>query len=115
MTPERRITSRVKAVLALALLAVLGFAAAGCGSSKKAGPTTFAGVGLAPGAHSITVKGNTEISNVKAGTWIACKTLPGIRLTAPATGANVTGRSKGKKIRLERIPNGSIRVFCPAH
>jgi hypothetical protein len=125
MTPERRITSRVKAVLALALLAVLGFAAAGCGASKKAGPTTFgpttfgpttfAGVGLAPGVHSITVRGNTEISNVKAGTWVACKTLPGIRLTAPATGANVTGSSKGREIRLERIPNGSIRVFCPAH
>jgi hypothetical protein len=105
----------VKAVFAIALLVVVGLAGAGCGSSKTAGPTTFAGVGLAPGAHSITVAGNTEISNVKAGTWVACKTLPGIRLTAPATGANVTGRSKGREIRLKRLPNGSIRVYCPAH
>ena len=115
----------MKPIVALALLAVLGFAVAGCGAGKKAGPatfgpttfgpTTFAGVGLAPGVHSITVTGNTEISNVKAGTWVACKTLPRIRLTAPATGTNVTGSSKGREIRLKRLPNGSMRVSCPAH
>jgi hypothetical protein len=104
----------VKVVLALALLAVLGLGVSGCGSSTKPGPTTFAGVGLARGVHSITVAGNTEISNVNAGTWIACKNLQHIRLTAPATGVNVTGRSKGKEIRLKRLPDGSIRVSCPA-
>jgi hypothetical protein len=65
---------------------------------------------------AIRVSGSTAtIPNVKAGAWIACKSLPRIRLTAPATGANVTGRSKGKEIRLKRLPNGSIRVSCPAH
>jgi hypothetical protein len=122
--------------LALALLVGVGFAAAGCGSGKKndlstqvaqnysGDSTTVVTLGgpdlgsttAGSAGHSITVaKTPTTIPNVKAGTWIACKSLPGIRLTAPATGTNVTGDSKGKEIRLKRLPNGSIRVACLAN
>jgi hypothetical protein len=108
----------VKPTLALALLAVLGFTAAGCGATKKKIVVVQGGsvaMTRSPG-HAIRVSGSTTtIPNVKEGTWIACKSLPRLRLTAPTTGTNVTGRSNGKEIRLKRLPNGSIRVSCPTH
>ena len=101
----------VKTLIALALLAVLGFAVAGCGSGKKGGSATLAySIGSTPA--TIKVTGSTAvIPNVKAGTPIACKGM-GIRVTAPATGAIVTAHHQGKKLRIRRLPGGSIRVSC---
>ena len=104
---------QVKRVVVLALLAVLGFAVAGCGSGKKAASPS-ATLAITPG--SITVIGaEATIADVKAGTRIACKSLPGIRVTVPATGASVIARGRGtRELRLKRLPHGLIRVFCPS-
>jgi hypothetical protein len=111
----------VKAIVALALLAVIGFTVTGCGSSKKAGPATFAGVGLPPGANSITVTGNTEISNVKTGTRIKCKGWPGrgVKVPLPGAVANIgggtvkpNGTKTSRNMHLTRLENGSVRVIC---
>ena len=101
----------MKALIALALLVVLGFAVAGCGSGEKGGSATLAySSGSTPA--TIRVTGSTAvIPNVKAGTWIACKGM-GIRVTAPATGAVATASHRGRKLRIQRLPGGSIRVSC---
>ena len=107
------IDGQVKRVVVLALLAVLGFAVAGCGSGKKAASPS-ATLAITPG--SITIIGEeATIADVKAGTRIACKSLPGIRVTVPATGASVIARGRGtRELRLKRLPHGTIRVFCPS-
>ena len=122
LTFERPATIRgvVKRLVALAMLAVLGFAVAGCGSKKHQvhsevpQKATIALGGEIIG--TITVTGQTAtLPNVKTGTRIACKGLPGIRVTAPATGASVIARSRGtRELRLKRLPNGSIQVSCRA-
>lgn len=102
----------MKPILALALLAVLGFTVAGCGSGKKGGGggATLAYSGSTP--QTISVIGSTAlIPSVRAGTQIACKGM-GITVTAPKTGAVVTARNKGMKLRIKRLPHGSIRVSC---
>jgi hypothetical protein len=96
----------------LALVTALGFAVAGCGSGKKAASPS-ATLAITPG--SITIIGEeATIADVKAGTRIACKSLPGIRVTVPATGASVIARGRGRELRLKRLPHGVIRVFCPS-
>jgi hypothetical protein len=110
----------VKAVLALALFAVLGFAVAGCGSAKKIVAVRTVSTTEGPGVvhpimNPITVVGlSATIPNVPPGRQIACKTLPGISVTAPATRTSVIARSRGKELRLGRLANGSIRVSCPS-
>ena len=104
----------MKPIIALALLAVLGFAAAGCGSGQKGGgggEATLAYIGSTPA--TIRVTGSTAlIPNVKAGTRIACEGMPGIRATAPTTGAVVTAHHRGRTLRIKRLPHGLIRVYC---
>jgi hypothetical protein len=110
---SRAIKGQVKRVVVLALLAVLSFAVAGCGSGMKA-DSPSATLAITPG--SITVIGaEATIADVKAGTRIACKSLPGIRVTAPAAGASVIARGRAtRELRLKRLPHGVIRVFCPS-
>ena len=95
MTPERRITRCVKAILGLALFAVLGFSLAGCGGTKKiAGtvslPLTAVAIPSANAPHTITVVGTTTIPKVKAGTWIKCKGWLGHGVKVPPLGARQT-------------------------
>jgi hypothetical protein len=115
----------MKPILALALLAVLGFAVAGCGSSKKADSgqyqysvTLYEKAGSGP----ITVTGTTTIANVKTGTRIKCKGWPGrgVKVPPPGSAANVgegevtpsgtTHSSRG--MQLTHQENGSLTVSC---
>ena len=118
----------MKPILVLALLAVLGVVVAGCGSAKKnvvagkqsrgvvyVGPVRGSGVQQSSANSAIRVPGATTmtIPNVKTGTRIVCKDMPGISVTAPATGASVIARTRGtKELRLKRLSNRSIRVSC---
>jgi hypothetical protein len=95
----------MKTVLALAVLALLGFAAAGCGSGKK---KTSAG--------SITVTGRTTtISSVATGTLITCKGGTG-GAAAPPPGQEVAGFGDGpdesSMIRVARRKDRSAVVTC---
>jgi hypothetical protein len=106
--------SRMRLALVPLFLVTL-LAVAGCGGAKKAGSPSAT---LAITPRSITVIGAAAmIPNVRAGTRIACKSLPGISVTAPATGASVIARSRGtRQLRLKRLPNGAIQVSCtPLH
>ena len=62
----------------------------------------------------ISVLGSTTIPNMKVGAPILCKSIRGLRVTAPATRAAVVVHSRGKTLRLRRLANGSIRVSCPS-
>jgi hypothetical protein len=127
MTPERRITRCVKAILGLALFAVLGFSLAGCGGTKKiAGtvslPLTAVAIPSANAPHTITVVGTTTIPKVKAGTWIKCKGWLGHGVKVPPLGgeANVGGGTASPngvpptshQMRLNRSESGSLTVVC---
>jgi len=109
-------THHMKRTVALVLLAAAGFAVAGCGSKKHqvhpgAPPAT-----ITLGGPDMTITTVTEttatIPNLKAGTRIACKSLPGILVTAPATGAAVVASRGSRELRLKRLANGAIRVSC---
>lgn len=118
----------MKLLLALALLAVLGFAVAGCGSAKKAvsgGPRYIHVVTLHKKAGSgliITVTGTLTIPNVKAGTRIKCKGWPGrgVKVPPPGSEANVGGGtatpsgtgSSSRNMKLTHLENGSVTVSC---
>jgi len=111
----------VRPILFLALLAVLGLAVAGCASAKKnavvgkqsrgvvyVGPARGSGVQQSSTNSAIRVPGATTatIPHVKTGTRIVCKEMPGISVTAPATGASVIARTRGtKELRLKRLPD----------
>ena len=120
----------MKAILALALLAVLGFTVAGCGSAKRAVSTTYElTVTKVPvnASGSITVTGitTTTIPNVAAGTRIICKTRQGMgaNVKVPRVGATV---SEGQlpltqlgqepppeqQIAVTHLTGGSITVSC---
>ncbi len=77
----------MKPILALALLAVLGFAVAGCGSAKKAKSGQYT-VTLYKKADSspITVRGTTTIPNVKPGARVNCKGWKGQGVAVPSRG-----------------------------
>jgi hypothetical protein len=107
------------------LLAVLVLAAAGCGSSKNAGPVQYTvtlrnkvPVPFGP----ITVKGTetTVISNVKTGTVVRCKGGPSVKVPPPGSGADVgEGRStpsgtggSSREMRLTHLENGTVTVSC---
>jgi hypothetical protein len=116
----------VKAILSLALLALLGFAA-GCGASKKIVVTVQTGsvsIQIANnGTRTITVAGSatTTIPNVQTGTRIKCKGWPGrgVKAPAPGTTANVGGgkvtpggAQTSHNVQLTRLANGSLTVLC---
>src|SRR5215471_21306992 len=100
----------------MSLFAVLGSAAAGCGSTKEAASTTYQrNVVPAEARGTVTVSGkSTILMNFKAGTRVACKGWPGMQVTVPATGASVIARSQGtRELRLRRLQDGTIHVSCP--
>jgi len=106
----------MKPILALALLAALGFTVAGCGATKKKVVVTPGGSASVQQSTTpaITVSGkSTLLMNFKAGTRVACKGWPGMQVTVPATGASVIVRSHGtKELRLKRLQDGTIHVSC---
>ena len=65
----------MKTILALAVLAGLGFAVAGCGSAKKAGPgpAVVNTVDSNSPSGTIFVTGKKTFVGLKVGTPIACK------------------------------------------
>jgi hypothetical protein len=89
----------VKALPALALLALVGFLG-GCGLSKKAvsGP--------------ITVTGTTTISNVKVGTLIRCKRGPAARVPHWFGGSALKLPGVAGEMVLKHRHNGSVTVSC---
>jgi hypothetical protein len=95
----------LKAVLALALLAVLGAAAAGCGSGTKSV------------SGSITIVGTTTIATVQTGTMIRCRRGPG-GAGVPPVGQEVAGfadpvpGASGGEIQLNRRQDGSLVAIC---
>jgi hypothetical protein len=112
----------VKAILALALLALLGFAA-GCGATKKIVVRVQTGSVSNNEARTITVAGSatTTIPNVQTGTRIKCKGWPGrgVKAPAPGTTANVGGgkatpggAQTSHSVQLTRLANGSLTVIC---
>jgi hypothetical protein len=117
----------MKPLLALALLVVLGFAAAGCGSSKKAdsGQYQYTVTLYKKKASSgpIAVTGTTRISNVKTGTTIKYKGWPGRGVTVPPPGSAAkvgeventpggTAPSSSQVMQLTHQENGSLTVSC---
>jgi hypothetical protein len=121
----------VKAILTLALLTVLAFAAVGCGGTRKVGPSTTATrVAVAdniggPDPGTLTVAGSTTIANVQTGTRVTCSTRHGggASLKVPRLGAAVgeaesLTHAVGQKpfptyrITVTHLESGSITVSC---
>jgi hypothetical protein len=117
----------VRAILALAVLALLGLVAAGCGATKKivvTVKTNSLATEIANNeARTITVVGSetTTIPNVQTGTRIECKGWPGRGVKVPPRGseANVgegkatpNGTTTSHGVQLTHLENGSLTVSC---
>jgi hypothetical protein len=111
----------VKVATTLALLAVLGFAIAGCGATKKK-IVVYDRVGPV-NPIQVTGTGTTTIPNVKTGRPILCQGWkgPGVKVPPPGSSASDsesensqagTVPSSSKQIQLEHLPNGSLTVSC---
>lgn len=105
--PDRRLDTaapwyngRVKAVPAVAFLAVVGFAVAGCGSGTRAVSGTS------------TVTGTTTIMAVKVGTRIRCKGGPAARVPHWFGGSVLTLPGVPGQIALTHRHDGSVTVSC---
>ena len=108
----------MKLILALVLLAVLGFAVAACGSTKKA----YVNMG-GLGGPAYVVRGTTTISNVATGDVVRCKGGLSAEVPTPGgavavgrdrlspTGTPASSSSMGE-IQLTRLRNGSVTVTC---
>jgi hypothetical protein len=109
----------MKAILALLVLATVGFVVVGCGSAKKAV------------SGSIRVTGTTTISNVETGSQVICTKLappgvaasvtvavppPGQSVNEGVTQATITatgsGPSASAAIHLMHMEDGSVTVAC---
>ena len=96
----------MKAILALLLLTMAGFALAACGSGTKSGPRSFTG--------PVT----TTVANANTGDTIRCTSSQGVHAGAavPLPGQGVTGNadatSGGATIQLTRRKDGSLVVSC---
>ena len=116
----------MKPILVLALLAVLGFAGAGCGSGKKTNSgqyqyTVTLHKNVPSGPITVTGTATTSISNVKNGTHIRCKGWTGKDMRVPRLGSSLT---RGESVKLSwslaetellsltHRENGSITVYC---
>ncbi|HET9681233.1 MAG TPA: hypothetical protein VFP19_04270 [Candidatus Limnocylindrales bacterium] len=125
----------MKPTLLLAMVAVLGFAVAGCGATKKAtvtvgGPMKHAttetvdSIASSDGmttAHQFIVAGSVTIRNVKTGTQVACKGWHAQGVRVPPRGQAVFASAMaipGKKsqaldqMSLRHRRDGSIAVSC---
>jgi hypothetical protein len=108
----------MKRILALVLLAVLGFAVAACGSTKKA----YVNMG-GLGGSAFVVRGTTTISDVTTRDLVRCQGGPSANVPTPGgavaagtdrlspTGAPSSTSSRGE-IQLTRLRNGSVTVTC---
>jgi hypothetical protein len=83
----------MKRILALVLLAVLGFAVAACGSTKKA----YVNMG-GLGGPAFVARGTTTISDVTTGDLVRCKGGPSA--TVPTPGG--AGRSRHGSAQSDR-------------
>jgi hypothetical protein len=109
---------KMKPILGHVLLAVLGFALADCGSTKKA----YVNMG-GLGGPAYVVHGTTTISNVATGDLVRCKGGPSANVPTPG-GAVAVGRdrlsptgtpsstSSRGEIQLTRLRDGSVTVTC---
>lgn len=95
----------MKPLLALLLLALVSFAAVGCGSGTKTG------------SGSITVTGTTTVSNLETGALVTCKGgVPSTKV--PPTGEGVTanvdgtGPSTSGTLQVTHRQDGSVVVTC---
>jgi hypothetical protein len=105
----------VRAVLALALLVVVGFAVTGCGSSQKAisgGPEKF---------NPMQITGTVTIPRVVSWHRIKCKGMPGRGVKLPPRGstANVgagkitaNGTKSSRNMQVTHLENGAVIVSC---
>lgn len=91
---------QVKAMLALAWFAVVGFIISGCGSSHRA---------VASGP--VIVRGTTTLSNVKVGTLIRCKGGPSARVPHWFGPSYLRVPGVPGVIKL-RHRHGSVTVLC---
>ncbi len=114
----------MKPILALTLLAVLGFAVAGCGSGKKTNSGQYTVTlrrDVASGPITVTGPATTAILDVKTGTHIRCKGWTGKDMRVPRLGSGLTlGESvklsgsvtQTELMSLTHRENGSITVDC---
>jgi hypothetical protein len=92
----------MKSLLVLLLLAVAGFALAGCGSGTKGR------------SGSVTITGTTTIANVKTGALIRCKGGPGAEVPPPGQGVtgSADGPSSSGEIQVDHRQDGSVVASC---
>ena len=115
----------LKTLVTLALLAILGFAAAGCGATKKkAVMIARTGPGGPPRTVNIAaLRGTNTIPNLPTGTLVRCRGGPGAKV--PRRGAAVAaGNDKlvtvgstapttpSREIQVMHLLNGSVTVTC---
>lgn len=114
----------MRAVIALVLLAAVGFALAGCGAAKKrivVGTVNHA-VGANTGFGAVTVTGTATLPNVKTGTVIACRggrpsaKVPG-RGDSVSVGSGVVtvgGKvpSSTRNLQMTHLRTGWVTVSC---
>lgn len=127
---DRRVVdhAEVRAATTLALLMVLGLAAAGCGATKKivVNVNTNSLATKIANAYSPTITVNSTtatIANAKTGTFIPCKGWIGPGVEVPPAGGSAgdsegeiaqagTGQSSSRQIQLKHMPNGSLTISC---
>jgi hypothetical protein len=121
----------VKPFVALALLAGVGFAATGCGATKKVVIVTNGGPIVRAGppetTRTLAISGTVTVPDVKTGTRVSCKGWGGQGVRVPPRGESLEGFAArlaipGKKsvaadqMSLQHRQNGSIAVTCkPSH
>jgi len=110
----------VKAVLALAWLAVLSFTVAGCGGTRK---VAVKGIPMGvPPPPTVTVAGTTTIRNAVSVLHVKCQGWPGrgVRIPPPGSDGNVGGgtvtpngtATTSHQMQLHHSENGSLTVVC---
>jgi hypothetical protein len=98
----------VKAILALTVLAVAGFAVAACGSGAK--------IAGDPGTTMLTGPVTTTIADSHTGDTITCNGNGGAEVPPPGQGVGAIGDptpgSTGSSLILKRLADGSLVVRC---
>jgi hypothetical protein len=113
----------VKRLVALALLAALGFAVAGCGSSQKpiSGGPNVVTLSKKAESHPVQINGTVTIPHLLPFHRVKCYGWPGRGVEVPPRGgtANVgrgkatpSGKSSSKSMQVTHLENGSVIVSC---
>jgi hypothetical protein len=102
----------MKRILALVVLAVLGFATAGCGSGEKA--RTSHVVKFVSGPHGIRVvgRGTARLAHLKPGTRVSCKGAPAVTVPYDTSSVAAVRGPVERSIKLTRSLNGTVTVSC---